>query len=130
VRIALPPAHFAREEAEPMLGDIGARKQQRRDPECEALRKLHGWCHAAASATGKHATARTTQGPERIIELELVDSLFRELCRRQLEARIIDPVGLESVVLQIDLVDQMAPQIAFAKQVLRSLGGVGVAELR
>src|SRR4051812_9132017 len=72
--------------------------------------------------------AEAGDGLERVIELEVVDSLGLELLGRHREAGIGLGVVLDDVVGDGDLVDQVAPEIRLAK--LRPGLEVRIGELR
>src|SRR5690349_12580112 len=86
------------------------------------------WASLSRGVTGSSATGDRTAGAaqrlDRVVELEVLDAPPLELGGGQLEARVLATMRLERVVLEVDFVDEVAAQVAFAQQVLGALGGV------
>ena len=65
-------------------------------------------------AGGNALRAGPAQRFERVMQLEILDTLVLQFIRGELEARVLLGVGFERLVLQAELVDEMPAQIAFA----------------
>src|SRR3954468_17106290 len=71
---------------------------------------------AGAAGRGRRGVAAEARdGLQRVMELEVLYALGLELLRGGGEARIRLAVVLDDVVVDLDLVDQVAPQIRLAK---------------
>ena len=64
------------------------------------------------------------------MQLEIFDPLLFQFLGGLLEPRIVARIFLHRVVLDADLVDEMAAQIRFAHLEARALSQIGIGQLR